>query len=189
MAVATYQEDLGRFVAGQHRPAEGRPVYTIGFSLWEPKDWYKALKLVNVNLIYDVRRINHTRFRKPFGRKALEKKANQKMRYTADVDLGPPRPLREGMKEGLRQGLGDDLVWAQYAVGYYEYLNTPDADVAVGRLLAAYDEPGTVMVLFCFERGALQCHRRLLAEHMREKRPEIVPLHIIGLTKRGVVFE
>jgi hypothetical protein len=190
MAVATYQGSLDTYEVSQEEIGGQRPVYTIGFSFWKRKDWYKALKSVKVNLIYDVRRVNVGYFRKEFGKKALEEKATEKMRYTSDVDLGPPKQLREGKTEGLKQGLEDEVVWAQFALGYYEHLKTPAGRAAVARLLMHYDVPGTIIVLFCFEPRPLHCHRRLLLEHMQELRPEIVPLHIVGVAKHGAaVFE
>ena len=185
MAVATYQGSLDTYEVRQEEIRGQRPVFTIGFSFWKLKDWYKALKSVRVNLIYDVRRVNVVQYRPEFGRKALETKATGKTRYTADVDLGPPGPLRRGVKEGLKQGMEDAMVWAQFALGYYEYLKTPDGRAAVARLLMYYDVPGTIIVLFCFEPRPLHCHRRLLVEHVQELRPEIVPLHIVGVTESG----
>ncbi|MEK0083772.1 DUF488 family protein [Benzoatithermus flavus] len=134
-------------------------VFTIGYQESTLDAVRETLAAVGVRLLADVRAVTASR-RPGFSKRQLRAGlAAGGIDYLHLRDLGTPA---EG-RLAARTGRYEDLRRI-----YEEHLATPAAQAELEELvrLAASDRP---ICLLCFERRPEHCHRRILAERLRER--------------------
>jgi uncharacterized protein (DUF488 family) len=138
--------------------AEAAEVMTIGYQGHSVESFLNTLEAASVELLLDIR--SKPVSRKPgFSKIALARNlAERGITYRHVPDLGMPLHLLR-IKPTLR---GNDLILSAYRTQLpdkLESLNLVVDEASVNRTC-----------LLCFEADASQCHRSVVAEHLREER-------------------
>jgi uncharacterized protein (DUF488 family) len=148
----------------------GRPqrMWTVGHSTIAAADFADLLRAHDIRLVADVRRFPASRRHPQFNREALEASLAQAgIAYIHFPELG-----------GRREPLPDspNTAWREPGFrGYADHMQTAEFQSAIERLrVAAGREPTALM---CAEKDWHNCHRGLIADHLKAAGVEV--LHII----------
>lgn len=139
-------------------------IYTIGYEAAAIDDFVATLRLMDVDLLLDVRELPISR-RRGFAKVALkEALADAGIAYHHEKRLGSPKPIRDRLKKDWKY----DIFFKDYGQHLEEH----------GSLMAALakDLSGNV-ALMCFERNYKECHRRVVAAAFSEL-TGIQPIHL-----------
>ena len=130
---------------------------TIGYEAATLPDVIARLKAAGVEVVVDVRAVAASRragFSKTMLRASL---AEQGIGYEHLRGLGTPKPGREAARKGRI---------AEMEAIFAEHMGTPEAQDALALAQAIVrDRPAA---LLCFEACASGCHRRIVADLIRE---------------------
>jgi uncharacterized protein (DUF488 family) len=137
-----------------------QPLFTIGYEGKTQAELLDELEAAGVELVLDVRAVAASR-RPGFSKTLLAAGLRERgIDYLHLRPLGTPAAGREAARAG-RIGEMRRI--------YAGQLETPEAGLAFEQALA---EAGSRRAaLLCYEREAPDCHRSMLAEHMRARRP------------------
>jgi uncharacterized protein (DUF488 family) len=143
-------------------------LYTIGFTEKSAEQFFTLLKNNGVKKILDIRINNVSQlagFAKGLDLKYFAKKIGN-MSYEHNIELAPT-------KEMLTRIRNKELSWKEYEV---EYLN-----LIKSRKIERTIEPPKLhkTCLLCSEHSPQQCHRRLLAEYLKEIYSDIEIVHLM----------
>ena len=132
-------------------------VYTAGYESRDIKDFIGRLKKHGISMVIDVREIPASR-KSGFSKSALsEHLQSAKIKYLHVKELGSPKTLREKLKE--------DKNYNFFFVEYGKYLKTKlDTVKNLYRDIISQE----LSCIMCFERDPLQCHRKAVAEKIKE---------------------
>ncbi|MEW5746453.1 MAG: DUF488 domain-containing protein [Nitrospirota bacterium] len=132
-------------------------IFTIGYEGKNVDDFINRLKRYNITTLIDVREIPSSR--KPgFSKGRLsENLKSANISYIHMKELGSPRELREKLHE--------DNDYSSFFEGYGKYLDTQ-----LGSVKYLHDEvlSNGVSCIMCMERDPLHCHRKIVAEKIKE---------------------
>jgi uncharacterized protein (DUF488 family) len=132
-------------------------LYTIGYEGKDVGEFIKALKKEKIKYIIDVREQPLSR-KSGFSKKALAKLLEQeKINYIHLKELGSPKNIRDKFKEDH-----DDRVFFEK---YSQYL---DSQLEAVEVAYNYLLKGTCC-LMCFERLHIECHRKVVADKIKER--------------------
>lgn len=135
-------------------------ISTIGYEGFTVDAWVSELKKEGVNLIIDVRELPLSR-RKGFSRTALsERLVSEGIEYRHARDLGNPKDLRHGLKDG-------GLCFDDFRAVFLRILEEREDALRVVLGLAA----DHAVCLMCFEEDPSTCHRSIVAERIAELAP------------------
>lgn len=144
-------------------------LWTIGHST-RPIDGFIALLTENdIAAVADVRRFPGSRRHPQFGREALGASLQDvRVGYEHFPELGGRRPARSDSPNGA---------WRNDAFrGYADYMMTTEFREGIARLLLLAGRGRTAVM--CAEALWWQCHRGLIADHLKAAGHEVV--HIMG---------
>ena len=132
-------------------------VYTAGYESRDIKDFIGRLKKHGISMVIDVREIPASR-KSGFSKSALsEHLQSAKIKYLHVKELGSPKTLREKLKE--------DKNYDHFFAEYGKYLKTKiDIVSNLYRDIVSHE----LSCIMCFERDPLQCHRKAVAEKIKE---------------------
>jgi uncharacterized protein (DUF488 family) len=141
-------------------------LFTIGYEGKTQAEFLAELAAAGVERVLDVRAVAASR-RPGFSKTALRNAlAEEGIDYLHLRPLGTPAAGREAARKG-RTG--------EMRLIYAGQLETDEAALAMEQALAAAAEKKTA--LLCYEKGAPECHRSMLAERMVARdRFEVVDL-------------
>lgn len=132
-----------------------KALYTIGYEGTDLEDFLAAVKDLQIDTILDVRELPLSR-KKGFSKTALEGAlARVGIGYRHERSLGCPPEIRNRLKQD-----GD---YKRYFAAFNNYL--VDQVPVIEQVVAELD--GRVALL-CFERDPEYCHRRSIAERIRD---------------------
>ena len=143
-------------------------VYTVGFTKKTAEQFFGLLKANGIRRLLDVR-LNNTSQLASFAKRddlAYFLRELCGADYVHETLLAPTQDLLDAYKKN-----GGD--WADYETAF---LNLMAAREIETRLSKSLFEPRTVML--CSEATAEQCHRRLVAEYLREKWGGLSIIHL-----------
>jgi uncharacterized protein (DUF488 family) len=143
-------------------------LYTIGFTGKSAEKFFSLLHNSGVNKIVDTRINNVSQlagFAKGSDLKFFADKIGH-MAYEHNVDFAPTKELLSGYRK-------KKITWEQYEV---EYLNLLDMrKIAQKTNIDLLHEN----CLLCSEHTPEKCHRRLLAEYLKQVKNDIEIIHLI----------
>lgn len=142
-------------------------LFTIGYEDHKTPDSLTAeLLTAGVRRLVDVRELPISR-RRGFAKRALGTALSEAgIAYEHDRALGNPKPSRDLYRSG-RQAEGERQ--------YLAHLRNGSA-VAVDALASRLDETPTCIM--CFEADHASCHRALIVQELRERRPDLQVKHL-----------
>jgi uncharacterized protein (DUF488 family) len=130
-------------------------LFTIGYEGKTQAEFLAELAAAGVERVLDVRAVAASR-RPGFSKTALKNAlAEEGIDYLHLRPLGTPAAGREAARKGRT---------AEMRLIYAGQLETDEAALAMEQALAAAAEKKTA--LLCYEKGAPECHRSMLAERM-----------------------
>ena len=139
---------------------------TIGFKGKPAKEFFGALKTAGVQKLLDIRRRNVSQLagftKGPDLRFFLEQCFG--IAYEHIPDFGPSEELLKEYRARLGKKKKDDAAWEFYVERFRNEILSPEVR---DRFKKATDGLETVCLL-CSEETAERCHRRLLAEYLRD---------------------
>ncbi len=135
-------------------------LFTIGYEGKTQAEFLDELEAAGVRLVLDVRAVAASR-RPGFSKTALARGLRERgIDYLHLRALGTPADGRQAARAGRI---------AEMRAIYAGQLETPEAALAMEQALAeAMARPAA---LLCYERGAPECHRSMLAQRMMERLP------------------
>lgn len=138
-------------------------IFTIGFSGKSPDAFIEVLNAVRVRAIWDIRQWRTSAYVPFYSGDSLAAVLGN--RYEYHPEFAPTSEILVGHKDGR-------ITWPNYERMYRELLATRHP--TAGMTPTAFDR----ICLLCTEKSALQCHRRLAAEHIAEQIPDIEIVHL-----------
>ena len=128
---------------------------TIGYEGASADDFVGTLKLVDVQIVVDIR--DRAQSRRPgFSKSALREKLEQSgIRYLHLRELGDPKEGREAARSG-------DM--AKFRKVYAAVLATEDASGALNQIAELAKRMN--VCLLCYERDHHECHRKIVADRL-----------------------
>lgn len=142
-------------------------IYTIGFTKKSAEKFFETLKANEVKIVFDVRRNNKSQLAGFTKGPDLE----YFLKSIGDIDyihFTNAAPNEELLKKWQKK----ELKWDDYTKEYNEMLNQRDI---VGQI---DKEMLDKACLLCSEPTPEQCHRRLLAEYLKQHIPDLVIIHL-----------
>lgn len=132
-------------------------VFTIGYEERTIKEFVERLKRNNITVLIDVREIPASR--KPgFSKSRLsEILRNNDINYIHMKDLGSPKPLRKKLQQNN-----------DYKSFFLEYRTYIDSKTEIVEELYKAVVSRETSCLMCMERLPEYCHRKIVAEKIRE---------------------
>jgi len=139
-------------------------LYTIGYEGAAIEDFVETLKLMEVDVLLDVRELAMSR-RKGFAKSALRAALTSRdIDYRHEKRLGSPKPMRDDLKRSWD--------YERFFQRYGEHLE--GHGTLLGHLMV--ELPGDV-TLMCYERNHKECHRNAVAAALA-KRGDLTPIHL-----------
>ncbi|MDD5186817.1 MAG: DUF488 domain-containing protein [Methanoregula sp.] len=142
-------------------------LFTIGFTKKDARTFFGLLIKNNVKTVIDIRLNNHSQLAGFSKGNDLGYflKAIAGIDYFYFIQAAPEESLLKKWQKG-------EISWPEYEVSYKEMLVKRNV---IGKIDAKILENGC---LLCSESTAEQCHRRLLAEYLRENVSGLEIVHI-----------
>ena len=135
---------------------ERTKLYTIGYEKRDLAEFLDILMENEVEIIIDIRAVPYSR-RKEYSKKILAASLTQAgIEYVHIVELGSPKELRDKVKAD------DDYDY--FFAEYEKYLQTQTE--ALRRIVNIAGEKNSC--LLCYERDVDRCHRRAVADGIRD---------------------
>jgi uncharacterized protein (DUF488 family) len=132
-----------------------RVLFTIGYEGKTQAEFLDELETAGVELVLDVRAVAASR-RPGFSKTALANGLRERgIDYLHLRALGTPADGRQAARAGRI---------AEMRAIYSDQLETPEAGLALEQALA--EAAARPSALLCYERGAPECHRSMLAQRM-----------------------
>ena len=130
-------------------------LYTIGYEGMDTQKFVSALKSEGIKVLVDVREMPLSR-KKGFSKSSLAAlMESEGIEYRHIRTLGAPKAVRYRLREG-----GE---WAEYCEGYQTHL--ADCEEALSEVVQLANQRD--VCLMCFEADYRECHRSLIAEHLK----------------------
>jgi uncharacterized protein (DUF488 family) len=142
-------------------------VYTVGHSNRSLEDFLALLAGHGIRTLADIRRFRSSRRFPWFGEEALARALQERgIDYVALSELGGRRRPRPGSL---------NTVWEVEGFrAYADYMETPEFRAGIDRLLDLAARAPTACM--CAEALWWQCHRMLVADHLKARGHEVVHL-------------
>jgi len=144
-------------------------IWTIGHSTRSLEEFTGLLHGERIQLVADVRRYPASRMHPHFNAEALSRSlADLGLRYEGYPELGGRRTPQPG---------SSNTRWRNASFrGYADYMETPDFEGALARLMAGAAQARTAIM--CAEAPWWRCHRALIADTLKARGVEV--MHIMG---------
>ena len=144
-------------------------IWTIGHSTRSLEEFSALLRAARIELVVDVRRFPASGRHPHFNAEALSRSLDAiDIRYEGYPELGGRRVARPDSR---------NTEWRNASFrGYADYMETPDFQRALARLMAGGDDARAAIM--CAEAPWWRCHRALIADALKARGIEV--LHIMG---------
>lgn len=151
-------------------------LYTIGFTQKTAEEFFEGLKRNNISTLVDVRLNNKSQlagFAKGRDLKYfLSKLCN--ISYSYEEQFAPTKELLDDWKK-------NKILWEEYEFLYKRILMSRQVErIFTKKFLYVNNKPDNICFL-CSEQSPKNCHRRLLAEYLRDYCPNLECSEIIHL--------
>ena len=143
-------------------------IYTIGFTKKSAKEFFDALKKARIKRLIDIR-LNNSSQLAGFTKQddlAFFLKEICEVEYMHKPTLAPTKEILDGYKK-------KKITWEEYERRFSTLMNERRVEEILNKEL--FDTP---TVLLCSEPKADKCHRRLVAEYLREKWGDMKIMHL-----------
>jgi uncharacterized protein (DUF488 family) len=143
-------------------------IYTIGFTKKSAEEFFEILRQNGIKLVMDIR-LNNTSQMAGFTKKDDLKYFVRELcgaDYVHDPNLAPTQEILDGFR---RKEIG----WADYETRFLGLLSDRKTEETLDKAL--FSSPA---VLLCSEVSPDKCHRRLVAEYLRDKWGEVRIVHL-----------
>jgi len=142
-------------------------LYTIGFTNKSARKFFELLKAHNIRRILDTRISNSSQLSGFAKGSDLEffAKAIGDIGYSHKLELAPTKDLLDKYRK-------KEILWDEYAEKYVDLLRARKVENNLN--VEELDHA----CLLCSEHLPEKCHRRLLAEYIRDTHPEIEIVHL-----------
>ncbi len=140
-------------------------LYTIGFTKKSAKDFFTLLKKNNIRELIDIRLNNASQlagFTKGNDLKYFLKEICD-IEYIHDTELSPTKEILDDYKN-------KKISWSQYEMFFKSLLEERKIS---SMLETKYNNEFDNICLLCSEVTADKCHRRLVAEYIKNKNPNL----------------
>ena len=143
-------------------------IYTVGFTKKNAREFFNALRTAGIRRLIDVRLNNRSQLAGFTKRDDLEF-------FLAEICDADYRhlPILSPTQEILDAYKKKQMTWEQYSEAFLPLLAEREVEHAVDRQL--FGEP---CVLLCSEPTADHCHRRLVAEYLRDRWGNVTVTHL-----------
>ncbi|MEW5734891.1 MAG: DUF488 domain-containing protein [Thermodesulfobacteriota bacterium] len=143
-------------------------LYTIGFAKKSAREFFESLKKAGVKRMIDIRLLNTSHLAGFAKKEDLEYflSAICKASYLHLLDLAPTQELLDGVRK-------TKLPFAEYEAAFQALLQKRRAIEKLDPKLFAIP-----CCLLCSENSPVHCHRRLVAEAIRKRLPQIEVVHL-----------
>ncbi len=140
-------------------------IFTIGFTKKNAKKFFSLLQQNNVNKVVDIRLNNSSQLAGFSKGEDLEFFLKELFRidYIHDINLAPTKEILDDYKKGK-------INWVQYEVLFSNLLKNRDIKKWLDD---KYNKKLDHICLLCSEETANKCHRRLVAESIKNIYPEL----------------
>ncbi len=144
-------------------------IFTMGFTQKNAQQFFGLISRNKVELLIDVRLNNHSQLAGFTKGRDLEffLKNLCNCRYEHNIVFAPTKEILNNYKK-------QQISWEDYVVQYNELLEKRSVENIFIKKYAGIDR----VLLLCSEPTAENCHRRLLAERLKEYISEIEIIHI-----------
>lgn len=142
-------------------------IFTMGFTGKSAKEFFETLQKAGVRRVVDIR-LNNVSQLAGFAKKndlQYFLQAIAGIEYTHNTDLAPSKDILHASREKM-------IDWEEYAIRFKQLLQERNP---VARLRP---EDFDLACLLCAELLADECHRRLVAEYLKEKWGNVVIHHL-----------
>lgn len=140
-------------------------IYTIGFTKKSLEEFINLLKENGVQKVVDIRL-------KPSSQLSGFAKAKDLKYILGNEGIGYEHVTELAPEETILEKYRKDKNWEEYEKAFRELMGRRNAKEILKRLL----KEGKTLCLLCSENKASKCHRRLVAELLKEEDVEIVHL-------------
>ena len=142
-------------------------LYTIGFAKKSAEEFFTILKLKHIKTLIDIRLNNVSQLSGFTKKKDLQYFLKEicNIEYVHRPDFAPSKDILDDYKKKI-------ISWAEYEIRYLSLLSERQASTKIrsGEL--------DMSCLLCSEPKAEKCHRRLLAEYLRDAKKNIIIKHL-----------
>ena len=147
-------------------------VFTIGFTQKTAEEFFKLLKVNNINLVLDIRLNNSSQLAGFAKGRDLQYFLSEilHINYEHELRFSPTKELLSSYKKKY-------ITWEEYEVIYKSILQERNVESI---LREEYGNKLNKICLLCSEAKPEKCHRRLLAEYIRSifKYEDIKIIHL-----------
>ena len=143
-------------------------VYTIGFTKKTAEEFFQLLKRNNISQLVDIRLNNSSQLAGFTKKRDLSYFLNKigKIDYVHEPLLAPTSDMLKAYKN-------DNGQWEDYEVKFIKLMRERKIEKNIDKAL--FDVP---TVLLCSEHSPKHCHRRLIAEYLKENWGDIEIKHL-----------
>ncbi|MCL2368879.1 MAG: DUF488 domain-containing protein [Oscillospiraceae bacterium] len=145
-------------------------LYTIGFLEKSAETFFTLMQENQIELLVDIRLWPAT----PDAGFAKSDDLAYLLQEVADCGYAY-EPIFSPTEDLLSGTIAGRYTWADYQVTYAGLMQSRDM---AGYFFDRYNPVAKNICLLCAEHTAAQCHRRLLAEELQAKRPEVEVVHL-----------
>ena len=144
-------------------------IYTIGFTQKTAKEFFNKIKDNKVNLLIDIRLNNVSQLAGFAKGKDLEYFLKEicDCEYAHDDIFAPTKELLDAYRS-------KNVSWNEYEKVFKRIMDERGVNERFKKLYMKYDN----ICLLCTEPTAEQCHRRLIAEHLKKNIENVEIIHI-----------
>lgn len=143
-------------------------LYTIGFTKKSAHEFFTLLKNAGITILLDTRLNNVSQLAGYTKKDDLNFFTHSILgaKYLHSTNLAPTKQILEGYKKG-------EISWERYEIEYNALLEKRDIKSYFPTLADLNKEK---ICLLCSEHTAQNCHRRLLAEYLRDNLKEKIEI-------------
>ena len=147
---------------------EVRKAYTIGFTKRSAEQFFETLKLFRIKQLIDIR-LNNT------SQLACFAKRDDLQFFLKEICSAEyiHKPILSPTKDILDEFKKKEISWEEYEKRFLELLEERKIEEIIDRKL--FENP---TVLLCSESSAENCHRRLVAEYLKNLWSDIKIIHL-----------
>ena len=142
-------------------------IFTIGFTKKNAKEFFNTLKQNHVKRLIDIR-LNNVSQMAGFTKKEDLKyflKEICDIEYSHEPDFAPTKELLDGYRK-------KEILWPDYEKKYLELLSARKVSEKLNL------EELNMSCLLCSEPKPDHCHRRLLAEYIKDAKKDVIIKHL-----------
>ncbi len=152
-------------------------IYTIGFAGKSAEQFFTTLRDAGVQKLIDIRRSNNTLYCGFTRSRDLPFFLSRicGITYVHEPDFAPSMELLRDYQARIKKNKKDPDAWPEYVRRFQDEI----AGRPVMELFRKHVEGADRVCLLCTEPASDRCHRKLLAEHIREKAgPAVDVVHL-----------